>query len=555
MANSRDPAKSIGRSTPALEAICLKAMAHRPEDRYPRRGPWPTTSNTGWPTNRSPSTAIRLRTTRPLGSSTSADGRRPGLLVTAVVALAAIAWLVTRQNMRLDRARREADEQRDRARDSTAMASRAVTEMLDRVARKDLMNVPQAEPLRVELAERALSLYRELDAKNPEDPETRCRLATIEEEVARLYRMIGKHDRAAEVYDSALSHFRDLVAALPRRAQVFPSPGEHPGTVRRATRGCAAASPRPNPITVRPSACAARLLEQNPSEPKYHSIVARTHGDFADMLASAGRLDEAEPLGARAVDSALAYRSSLPAEPDPRNFNLEYAITPMILSNHGSILAKLGRRPEAESLLQQAGDLLRDLRRIYPESNDVQYLLADNLKERAALAASEASRRGESLALLDESVNQITPLLSRFPSIVVYPHFLATVRSQRGATRLEAGRLEEAEEDLTLARKHLARRSGDRAGQRRAAPGARQGGRAPGPPRRQAKPQTRSPDSPRKCDQPAKASPGDRPEEPHRQGTAGAASRPPDGAGPEVAGRRSARSHEATRDSLQWGVE
>ena len=158
------------------------------------------------------------------------------------------------------------------------------------------------------------------------------------------------------------------------------------------------------------------------------------------------------------MDSALAYRSSLPAEPDPRNFNLEYAITPMILSNHGSILAKLGRRPEAESLLQQAGDLLRDLRRIYPESNDVQYLLADNLKERAALAASEASRRGESLAFLDESVNQITPLLSRFPSIVVYPHFLATVRSQRGATRLEAGRLEEAEEDLTLARKHLARR-------------------------------------------------------------------------------------------------
>ena len=37
---------------PALEAICLKAMALRPRTATPRRRPWPTTWNTGWPTNR-----------------------------------------------------------------------------------------------------------------------------------------------------------------------------------------------------------------------------------------------------------------------------------------------------------------------------------------------------------------------------------------------------------------------------------------------------------------------------------------------------------------------
>ena len=37
----------------ALEAVCLKAMALEPEDRYATPGRWPTTSSGGWPTSRS----------------------------------------------------------------------------------------------------------------------------------------------------------------------------------------------------------------------------------------------------------------------------------------------------------------------------------------------------------------------------------------------------------------------------------------------------------------------------------------------------------------------
>ena len=39
---------------PALEAICLKAMAHQPEDRYPSGRRWPTIWIAGWPTSRLP---------------------------------------------------------------------------------------------------------------------------------------------------------------------------------------------------------------------------------------------------------------------------------------------------------------------------------------------------------------------------------------------------------------------------------------------------------------------------------------------------------------------
>ena len=35
----------------ALEAVCLKAMATAPEDRYPTSRGWPTTWIAGWPTS------------------------------------------------------------------------------------------------------------------------------------------------------------------------------------------------------------------------------------------------------------------------------------------------------------------------------------------------------------------------------------------------------------------------------------------------------------------------------------------------------------------------
>ena len=58
------PPRQVDRGVPpALEAICLKAMALKPEDRYPSPRRWPRTSSTGWPTSRSRPTATR----RPCG--------------------------------------------------------------------------------------------------------------------------------------------------------------------------------------------------------------------------------------------------------------------------------------------------------------------------------------------------------------------------------------------------------------------------------------------------------------------------------------------------------
>ena len=76
----RLPAAAAARpgDRPALEAVCLKAMAHEPERSLSRRpGPWPRTSSGGWPTSRSRPGASRGGGAPGDGSPGTAAWRHP----------------------------------------------------------------------------------------------------------------------------------------------------------------------------------------------------------------------------------------------------------------------------------------------------------------------------------------------------------------------------------------------------------------------------------------------------------------------------------------------
>ena len=63
---------------PALEAICLKAMALKPDDRYATPRLWPRTSSAGWPTSPSPPIATRFRSGCPAGCVDTGPAWRSG---------------------------------------------------------------------------------------------------------------------------------------------------------------------------------------------------------------------------------------------------------------------------------------------------------------------------------------------------------------------------------------------------------------------------------------------------------------------------------------------
>ena len=443
----------------ALEAVCLKAMALKPDDRHASAKALAEDVER-WMADE-PVSAFDESNVRRL----SRWARRNAALVTgagailstAVIALTGATWLVTRQNTHLDKARGEAAVQKEKAEIGKSMATRAVEEMLDQVARQDLLNVPQAEGLRVKLAERAVAFYRELDRLHPNDPQTRFELARVEEQLASLYRMIGNYGRASQEYAVSVDILRGLIGVEPANPKYLEFLGNTENQIAEMIKmqaGGAEAEPHYREA-VRLSAELCRVF---PLVPRYRSLAARTHNDFADMLASAGRHLEAEPLARDAAAAAHAYRASLPAQADAKAYLSDWTILPMVLATHGAILSKLDRVQDAEVPLRQAIDELHGLLEVYPNSTDLQYLLADTLRERAGALGRDPMHLAEAIVALDEAIARLTSLVAHFPMAVVYAQDLVIFRAERGATCLAAGRLEAAREDLAHAEEQLARR-------------------------------------------------------------------------------------------------
>ena len=283
----RQIAPSIDRP---LEAICLKAMELRPDDRHSSAKALAEDVER-WMADEPVSAfqeSRRCRLARWARRNAALVTGTGAILTTAVIALTVITWLVTQQNTRLGLAHAEVAREKEQAVIGRTMASRAVEQMLDEVSSRDLLNIPQVEALRVKLAERAVNFYREFDRNTPNDPATRFELARVEEQVASLYRMIGNHDRATEEYGVAVDRLRRLIDADPTQALYvdFLANTENQMAENLRMKGGNDAEAEPHyREAVRLSAGLRREL---PNVPRYESLVARTHNDFASMLTSLG---------------------------------------------------------------------------------------------------------------------------------------------------------------------------------------------------------------------------------------------------------------------------
>ncbi len=202
----------------ALEAICLKAMATKVEDRY--------------------STALALATdlecwladesvsayTEPVGNRIARWSRHHKALVTSVVActiaslfiLSLFIALLLAANSRERTARELADSERFRAESNLEVAKQAVATMLTEVGRAELAQYPQMEETRSKLLARARSFYDEFLKQKPKDE-------TLRFEVAVALRNLAEVDRLVDDYDQAESRYIQSMGQLEALAN------EHPG--------------------------------------------------------------------------------------------------------------------------------------------------------------------------------------------------------------------------------------------------------------------------------------------------------------------------------------
>ncbi len=179
---------------PALEAICLKAMAKSPGDRYATSRAlaedidrWSADEPvTAW---REPWT-VRLRRSLVRHKTLAA-----GCAAAAVVALLAVAVVagverrsnqaLAAKNLELSMANVREARARERAEDNYRLARRAVDDYLTKVSQDRLINVPGLQPLREKLLDSARRFYQEFLDRQGDDPGLRA-------EAARSYMRMGE---------------------------------------------------------------------------------------------------------------------------------------------------------------------------------------------------------------------------------------------------------------------------------------------------------------------------------------------------------------------------
>lgn len=229
------PRAHDSRIAPALEAICLKAMALKPADRYSSAAalaadlenwiadepvtafsdPW-TTRISRW-----------SRHHRALISSIGAATLASILILTVFIALLLRAngreheaRTLAEDNFNVAKEARElAENERQRAEENLKVAKQAVATMLTEVGREELAQLPQMEQPRFRLLKKARDFYEGFRDQAPTDPTVRLETSLAWRSLADIDRQSDNTAQAQKLYLTAIEQLRGLLTEFPREDQ------------------------------------------------------------------------------------------------------------------------------------------------------------------------------------------------------------------------------------------------------------------------------------------------------------------------------------------------
>ncbi len=331
---------------PALEAVCLRAMAKSPADRY-QSAHEVADEVRRWladePVSAYPEPfATRARRWVKRHKNTAAAAAF--VLVIAAGALGVTSVVVRRER---DEARRA----RDEARGQRAQARRAVNEMYTEVADQWLED--RLDPLQKHFLERSLAYYNDFTKPDPNDPAVDLDRGWAFLRIGDVERKLGRVEQAEAAYQSAIAVFEDLRQAGGR--------GDEP------VRGLATAQAHLSEILAAvgrferaeelgtKAIAAQRALADATKSPADRLSRARSERGRAELLRSKSREKEGEAAYRAAIKELAALAAEQPGEPAPRQ---ELAAA---YDGLGLLLRDQKRADEARDCYRKAVDLLERL--------------------------------------------------------------------------------------------------------------------------------------------------------------------------------------------------
>ncbi len=361
----------------------------------------------------------------------------------AVISLVVLALaMLAISNRMIAGQRDEARLQRRRAEANFRRARDAVNQMLTEVSEKSLAGIPQAEPLRRTLLEKAAAFYREfLD----EQPTT----ASLRHETSWAFARLGDIEGELGRHSEAIRSYRRQVALLRELLQDAPDQADHLGNLIWAYFHLALELLKVEDMDAakgeadRAVELARGLIGRFPGDLGYRKALARSLDVRAGISMKTGRIAEAETTFREALE---VYERLL------RDGTAEFPRTEFAgaLNNLAVLEATTGRPGQAASLLERAIEQQEEAMKAHPESA-VRRDYLRNLYENRAILLAQQGRYDEALAAASPIISLGRALATEFPSRPEYRQGLAESYHNLGKFQWGAGRLADAEDSFNHA--------------------------------------------------------------------------------------------------------
>jgi eukaryotic-like serine/threonine-protein kinase len=428
------PPRQVKRAVPAaLEAICLRAMALRPANRY--AAPRALADDVEHWLADEPVMAYReslLSRSRRWGRRhRSAVAGAAGLLVTVILAL--VIGLVA-----VNAERRQTETAQALAEERFELAKQAVEKYLTAVAESpELKHTPKMHGLRKRLLEAAVPFYEKLAAHRSGDArqeaesgraygrlayvrtemgETEQAVAGYRQEQAIFTRLADEHPAVPGYRHELAGSRNNLGNLLARRGKWVEAEAEHRGALKERQR----------------------LAGEHPGVPAGRQAQAQSRSNLGNLLAGRGKPAEAEVEYRAAIEEQQRLAGQHPAEPGYRH---DLAGS---RNNLGFLMAGLGKWEEAEVEYRAAIEERNRLAGEHPAEPEYRKELA---RTRSALGALMygLGRRDEAEAEYLAALKELQGLANEHPAVPDYREWMAAIRTNLGGLLLGLSKWAEAE--------------------------------------------------------------------------------------------------------------
>ncbi len=423
----------------ALEAICLKALSLRPDDRYAHSRALATDIKS-WLADE-PVSAYR----EPAIDRARRWARRRRVLVTGVAAslivglvgLGAVAIVQARASRDLMDANLVLDQQRLRAEDREQQAIDAVKKFRDAVFNEPLvMNTKDLEALRRRLLKEPLAFFNALRQRLQVDYETRpeslARLADAALALGTLTNAIGDTSDAILVYEEARKCYYSLVAQNPTvtayRSALASSHNELGLLLSNMGKPDAALKAYEQAREIREA-----LVAQHPTASEYQNDLAGSHNNIGNLLSNTGKPDAAR----KAYEQAQGIREALVAQhPTASEYQIALARS---YNNMGLLLYRTGKPDAALEAYERSREIRKTLAAQHPDTSAYQSALA-SIHNNIGVLLSETGKSNSAIKEHEQAQEIRKTLVAQHPTVNEYLSDLAGSHLNIGNTLSDTGK-------------------------------------------------------------------------------------------------------------------